>query len=72
MAKNCNSEREIIDTRSLKELAIYLSGLKDGKGNLLPLGTIVLDDLKKAIKYLQGDIRYYAERDNLTKEDESK
>jgi hypothetical protein len=72
MAKNCNSEREIIDTRSLKELAIYLSGLKDGKGNLLPLGTIVLDDLWNAIKYLQGDIRYCAERDNLTKEDENK
>ena len=49
---------------SLKSLAIYLHGLKDGKGNLLPLGTIVLDDLWAAIYYLQGDNRYTAERDN--------
>lgn len=63
MAKNCNSEREIIDTRSLKELAIYLSGIRDGKGNLLPLGTIVLENLWKTIAYLHGDVKYYAERD---------
>lgn len=52
-----------IDTRSLTDIAIYLSGLKDGKGNLLPLGTIVLEDLWNAIKYLQGDRRFTAERD---------
>jgi len=51
-------ERIIVGTESLKDLAIYLSGVKDGKGNLLPLGTIVLDDLWNAIKYLQGDVRY--------------
>ena len=51
-------EKEIVSTDSLKDLAIYLSGVKDGKGNLLPLGTVVLDDLWKAIKYLQGDVRY--------------
>ena len=56
-------ERKIIDTQSLKNLAIYLSGLKDGKGNLYPLGTIVLDDLWDAISYLQGDVRFVSERD---------
>lgn len=58
-------EKEIVNVNSLKDLAIYLSGVKDGKGNLLPLGNIVLDDLWKAIKYLQGDNRYICpERDN--------
>ena len=51
-------ESIIIGTESLKEIAIYLSGVKDGKGNLLPLGTIVLDDLWDAVKYLQGDARF--------------
>lgn len=58
-------EKEIVSTDSLKDLAIYLSGVKDGKGNLLPLGTVVLDDLWKVIKYLQGDVRYTCpERDD--------
>jgi len=57
-------EKIEISTQSLKELAIYLSGIKDGKGNLLPLGTIVLDDLWDAIKYLEGDNRFTAKRDN--------
>ena len=56
-------ERVKIDTNSLKSLAIYLSGLKDGKGNLLPLGTIVLEDLWNAISYLDGDVRFTAKRD---------
>ncbi len=56
-------ERKMINTQSLKDLAIYLSGVKDGKGNLLPLGTIVLEDLWDAVKYLQGDARFIAERD---------
>jgi hypothetical protein len=51
-------EKIIVGTDSLKDLALYLSGMKDGKGNLLPLGTVVLDDLWSAIKYLQGDVRY--------------
>ncbi|MCP5063610.1 MAG: hypothetical protein GY936_14280 [Ignavibacteriae bacterium] len=51
-------EKIIVGTDNLKDLAIYLSGVKDGKGNLLPLGTVVLDDLWNAIKYLQGDGRY--------------
>jgi hypothetical protein len=58
-----SQEKVKIDTRSLKSLAIYLSGLKDGKGNLLPLGTIVLDDLWNAISYLDGDKRFLAKRD---------
>jgi hypothetical protein len=57
-------ERKMINTKSLSDLAIYLSGVKDGKGNLLPLGTIVLDDLWDAVKYLQGDVRFISERDS--------
>lgn len=56
-------EKVRISTDSLKSLAIYLSGLKDGKGNLLPLGTIVLEDLWNAIHYLDGDVRFIAKRD---------
>ena len=56
-------ERVKIDTDSLKSLAIYLSGLKDGKGNLLPLGTFVLVELWNAISYLDGDVRFTAKRD---------
>jgi len=56
--------RKMINTQSLKDLAIYLSGVKDGKGNLLPLGTIVLEDLWDAVKYLQGDARFISERDS--------
>ena len=63
--KESKCEKIMIDTESLSKLAIYLSGLKDGKGNLLPLGTIVLDDLWNAISYLRGDGRYEAERDIL-------
>jgi hypothetical protein len=57
-------EKVKIGTESLKSIAIYLSGLKDGKGNLLPMGTIVLDDLWNTISYLQGDSRFTSERDN--------
>ena len=56
-------EKKEISTQSLKDLAIYLSGVKDGKGNLLPLGTIVLEDLWDAIKYIEGDTRFTAKRD---------
>ena len=57
-------EKIKIGTDSLKDLAIYLSGMKDGRGNLSPLGTIVLEDLWNTIKYLQGDIGFYSERDS--------
>ena len=56
-------EKVKIGTESLKSLAIYLSGLKDGKGNLLPLGTIVLEELWNTISYLDGDVRFTAKRD---------
>jgi hypothetical protein len=55
--------RQKVNTNSLKDLAIYLSGVKDGKGNLLPLGTVVLDDLWNAIRYLNGDSGFIADRD---------
>lgn len=57
-------EKIFISTGSLKDLAIYLEGIKAGKGDLLPLGTIVLDELWNVIKYLQGDSRFIAERDD--------
>ena len=63
MEKQSFQKKVKVSTESLKSLAIYLSGLKDGKGNLLPLGTIVLDDLWNAISYLDGDVRFTAKRD---------
>jgi len=58
-------ERKIISTRPLVELAIYLEGIRAGKGNLLPLGTDHLEQLWGVIKYLQGDVRYtYPEFEN--------
>ena len=62
--EKCYQEKVMVSTKSLSDLAIYLSGVKDGKGNLFPLGTVVLDDLWNAIKYLQGDVRFIAERDS--------
>lgn len=52
------SDRHKIDTKQLGDIAIYLTGLKDGKGNLLPLGTAHLEELWNAIKYLNGDLRF--------------
>jgi len=63
MEEQAKQEKQEISTQSLKDLAIYLSGVKDGKGNLLPLGTIVLEDLWDAIKYIEGDTRFTAKRD---------
>jgi len=63
MEEQAKQEKTEISTQSLKDLAIYLSGIKDGKGNLLPLGTIVLDDLWDVIKYIEGDNRFTAKRD---------
>lgn len=56
-------EKRQININALTDLAYYLSGMKDGKGNLLPLGTIVLEELWNTIKYLQGDARFTSERD---------
>ncbi|MFK5283185.1 hypothetical protein ACI3PL_26800, partial [Lacticaseibacillus paracasei] len=41
-----------INVQSLRDIAIYLQGIKDGKGNLLPLGNVVLNDLWDAISIL--------------------
>ena len=51
-------EKKIVTTKSLSELAIYLEGIKAGKGNLLPLGTEHLEQLWGAIKFLRGDVTY--------------
>ena len=61
--ETARQEKKKINVQSLKDIAIYLSGIKDGKGNLLPLGIIALDDLFNAISYLQGDVRFIADRD---------
>jgi len=60
-------EKIRVNSEPLHEVLLYLTGLKDGKGNLLPMGTIVLDELQNTIKYLQGDKRYYAKRDEHLK-----
>lgn len=67
MENQAYQDKVMINTKSLLDLAIYLSGVKDGKGNLLPLGTVVLDDLWATVKYLQGDVRYTSERDIINK-----
>jgi len=51
-------EKKIISTKSLSELAIYLEGIKAGKGNLLPLGTEHLEQLWGAIRFLRGDVTW--------------
>ena len=51
-------EKKKISTKMLAELAIYLEGIKAGKGNLLPLGTEHLEQLWMTIKFLRGDVRY--------------
>jgi hypothetical protein len=47
-----SQERVYANISSLRDIALYLEGMKAGKGNLLPLGTIVLDDLWSVIKEL--------------------
>lgn len=61
--KKTAQEKEVVNTESLVKIGIYLSGVKDGKGNLRPLGIVDLEQLWKAIEYLKGDVRYLAERD---------
>lgn len=53
-----DQNKTIVNIESLVRLAIYLEGFKQGKGNLLPLGTQDLEELWNAIKFLQGDVRY--------------
>lgn len=47
-------ETPTIDVNALKLLAYYLAGLKEGKGNLLPLGVNVIDELFHAIRYIEN------------------
>lgn len=42
-----------IDINSLKNIAFYLEGIKQGQGNLAPLGTASLEQLWNAIIFLQ-------------------
>lgn len=60
-------EIQTINTDDLKLLAVYLEGIKQGKGNLLPLGTIVLETLWNTIAYLQGSPLYKSYRDEKVK-----
>ena len=61
-------ELESISTQSLRRLAIYLEGIKQGKGNLLPLGTDSLENLWNTIGFLNGDVRYKCNDRVLIKE----
>lgn len=45
---------KIPDVQMLKDLAIYLEGIKKGQGNLLPLGTLHLENLWTTIHHLQN------------------
>jgi len=47
-------ENPVIDVGALKLLAYYLSGVKDGRGDLLPLGSNVIDELFNAIRYIEN------------------
>jgi hypothetical protein len=48
-----------IDINSIRKIAVYLEGIKQGKGgNILPLGNIDLEQLWDAIDYLQGSKDY--------------
>lgn len=38
----------------MKEIALYLEGLKAGKGHLLPLGNIHLEELWKVVRDYQA------------------
>ncbi len=52
-----------ISTEDLASLAIWLSGFKEGRGNIRPLGTVALDNLWNTIHYLKGDVRFYNPKD---------
>lgn len=45
------------DLKQLQELAIYLEGFYEGKGDLFPLGKIHLENLWATIRYLQNAMR---------------
>lgn len=48
-----------VEVDSLKKVAIFLEGVKQGRGgNIQPLGTNDLEQLWNAIAFLQGDERF--------------
>jgi len=50
--------RQQVEVSSLKTIAVYLEGVKQGKGgNLLPLGNNDLEQLWNTISLLQEDER---------------
>ena len=53
--KNKEPGQEIVrpSTKELSDLAYYLDGMYVGKGDILPLGRIHIDNLWLAIRYLQ-------------------
>lgn len=56
-------EKTNIDVNSLNKIAIYLEGVKQGRGGVLsPLGTNDLEQLWNAIQYLNGDERFKCEK----------
>jgi hypothetical protein len=53
--------RQVIEVDSLKTIAIYLEGVKQGRGgSLLPLGNNDLEQLWNTIAFLKGDERFTA------------
>lgn len=57
-AKTQTSKKNV-EVSSLKSIAIFLEGVKQGRGgNLLPLGNNDLEQLWNAIAFLQGDERF--------------
>lgn len=49
-------EKVYANVDSLKQIAIFLEGLKLGRGgNILPLGTVLIDDLWTVIRCLNFD-----------------
>ena len=51
--------KQNVEVDSLGKIAIYLEGIKQGKGgNIQPLGTNDLEQLWNAIAYMNGDERF--------------
>ena len=62
MCKKTSVSKTSIELNSLKSIAIFLEGVKQGRGgNLLPLGNYDLEQLWNTIAFLQGDERFECE-----------
>ena len=53
-----DQEITLISVEGLAKIGIFLEGYKVGKGNILPLGLIELENLWNTIQYLNGDVRF--------------